>query len=78
MEEKRQTARAARATKDEEDTSHPNPGDGFDREQELAATKIQSRVRGKQARPRAQGSDIMSLRLTRLIRLEARHLCKIL
>ena len=37
-------------TLDGEDARSPGPPDGLDREQELAATRIQSRVRGKQAR----------------------------
>ena len=34
------------------ESSIKSPGAAFDHEQELAATKIQSRVRGKQARHR--------------------------
>ncbi|CAE7445742.1 unnamed protein product [Symbiodinium sp. CCMP2456] len=53
VEGKRQAARAARARQDSEDVEEMDPSPssgGFDREQELAATKIQSRIRGKQAR----------------------------
>ena len=53
MEDKRQAARAARARQDSEDVEEMDPSPssgGFDREQELAATKIQSRIRGKHAR----------------------------
>ncbi|CAE7619033.1 unnamed protein product [Symbiodinium sp. CCMP2592] len=58
VEGKRQAARAARARQDSEDVEEMDPspsGGGFDREQELAATKIQSRIRGKHARREVEG-----------------------
>ena len=41
---------AAKSTQDK--AAKPSQQGGSDREQELAATKIQSQIRGKQARPR--------------------------
>ena len=51
MESKRQAARTRRDEEDA-DVSDQNLVGETDREQELAATRIQSRVRGKQARRR--------------------------
>ncbi|CAE7900279.1 unnamed protein product [Symbiodinium microadriaticum] len=62
VEDKRQAARAARARQDSEDVEEMDPSPssgGFDREQELAATKIQSRIRGKHARQDSEDVEEM-------------------
>ena len=50
MEKKREATRAKRQEKEEEEATDRVPGTNDDHEQELAAMKIQSCVRGKQAR----------------------------